>query len=194
MYAKNTKAVSVEPLLFENYIALIRSSIDSILFQKFYCSVNGRKVEVLDNGRLSCASYVTFILKLFSLVSDLQITVHRAMDDMKRSGWDEIQEPKVGAVVVWEEKRSEVDQTSAIQASSHKHIGFYIGNGQAVSNSSLTKAPVVHPWNFRPVYLILWHSKLEDFKRRGVDYTRDEKPAEFKGTPVMESEDVLANQ
>lgn len=194
MYAKNTKAVSVEPLFFENYIASIRSSMDSKMFQKFYCSVNGKKTEVLDNGRLSCAAFVTFVLKLFSLVSDMQITVHRAMDDMAKSGWHEVKEPRVGAVIVWAEKQSEKDSTSNIQASVHKHIGFYIGNGQAVSNSSLAKSPVAHAWDFRPVHSILWHDKLEDYKRRGVDYTRDEKPEEFKGVPVTESQDVLADQ
>lgn len=194
MYAKNTKEVKVEPLFFENYIMFIRSSINSEIFQKFYCSVNGKKTEVLDNGRLSCAVFVTFILKLFSLVSDIQITVHRAMDDMIKSGWHEIREPRVGAVIVWAEKQSEKDAESDIQASVHKHIGFYIGNGQAVSNSSLAQSPALHAWDFRPVHSILWHDKLEDYKRRGVDYVRDEKPEEFKGTAIMESEDVLSNQ
>lgn len=193
-FAKNTKAVKVEPLFFENYIALIRSSMESKIFQKFYCSVNGKKTEVLDNGRLSCATFVTFVLKLFSLVSDIQITVHRAMDDMLKSGWYEVKEPRVGAIIVWAEKPSEKDAESNIQASAHKHIGFYIGNHQAVSNSSLTKAPVVHAWDFRPIHSILWNDKLEDYKRRGVDYTRDDKPEEFKGAPVTESQDVLANQ
>lgn len=193
-HAKNTRDVKVEPLLFENYIHLIRSSIDNPIFRKFYCSVNGKKTEVLDEGRLSCAAFVTFVLKLFSLVSDIQITVHRAMDDMKKNGWQVIQEPKVGAVIVWAEKTSVIDKDSTINAPVHKHIGFYIGNGQAVSNSSMAKSPVVHLWDFRPVDSILWHTKLDDYQRRGVDYTRDERPEEFKGAPITQPEDVLANQ
>lgn len=45
----------------------------------------------------------------------------------------------------------------------HKHIGFYVGNGKAVSTSSKHNHPIEHGWTFtnRKIELVFWNPKLK---------------------------------
>ena len=51
-------------------------------------------------------------------------TVESAVKDMEQSGWKQTKKLAPGNIIVWEEKKD------------HAHIGFYIGNDKAISNSS----------------------------------------------------------
>ena len=150
------KSKKVEPLLFPTYLAVIKNSIGSKLFQNFYAKVNGNKVDIMQNGKLSCAFFVSSILIIFQLSKKTHATVVLTVKDMEKSGWVKVKKPKAGSVIVWEEvgyKKNDI----------HKHIGFYIGNNQAVSNSYKRGHPIKHHWTFngkRKVEVIYWNKKL----------------------------------
>lgn len=147
----------VETLLRESYFALIKNSVDTKMFQQFYVKLNGRKEEVLHNGDRSCAYYVSSILVIFKLIKDVQLTVHRTIADMKKTGWKEIKRPRKGCVIVWKEKKYGKNNP-------HKHIGFYLGKNIAISNNSSKGTPIKHPYktyNGREIDSMFWHSKLE---------------------------------
>lgn len=139
------------PLNFLTYLSFIKKSIDSKLFQNAFFSFNSKKTDILENGNLSCAFFVSSILKIFSQINNLHATVEGTVKDLENSGWKKLKTPKEGSVLVWEEKKG------------HKHIGFYLGKNKAVSNSSKKHAPEAHHFTYngkRKIELILF----KDFK------------------------------
>ena len=147
----------VQLLFFDTYLAVIKNSIDSHLFRNLYAKVNGKKIDITKNGELSCAFYVSSILLLFRFIKEGHATVDSTVKDLKQFGWKEIKKPKMGSIIVWEKK-------DFGKSSAHKHIGFFIGNNKAVSNSDKLGYPALHRITFevnRKVELILWNSKLK---------------------------------
>ena len=151
----------INPIIFDTYLAVIKNSFGSNIFRNFYAEVNGKKTDITENGNLSCAWFVSSILNLFKLIEKIHVTVTGTIDDLKRSGWKKIKEPKVGSILVWEE----MDYG---KKDFHRHIGFYIGNQIAISNSSKLGYLVKHNWTFgikknKPVRKIestFWNNKL----------------------------------
>lgn len=150
---------------FETYLAVIKNSVGSKLFRNFYLELDGRKMDATKNGVVSCAFFVSNILNMFpalKLIKEPHLTVKATVKDLLGSEWKEILEPRLGAVLVWEEKES--------HGGVNKHIGFYIGDGQAVSNNADTGMPDIHHWTFgddggrpvRKVEMILWSKALEE--------------------------------
>lgn len=147
-------------IVFDSYIDFIRGSVGSKSYRHDYYLINGNKLDVLENGNLSCAYYASAILKVFDLIPVSHTTVKSTVFDMEKIGWRKIENPRVGCVLVWEGK----DGSSGI----HKHIGFYMGDKKAISNSDKKRCPIEHHWTFgevkgmpkRKVEAIYWHSKL----------------------------------
>jgi hypothetical protein len=111
------------------------------MFRNFLVETGSRgEFDALDDGENSCAFYVSSILVIFKKIARVHGLVSRVVDDMKQSGWLEVTEPKIGDVLVWEADK--------IPGSGHEHIGFYIGNNEAISNSSKLKTPVKHDISF----------------------------------------------
>jgi hypothetical protein len=149
----NKKIIS---LLKDSYLAVIKNSVGSKLFRNFYAQVNGKKKDILRNGELSCAFFVSSILKIFDLISKTHFTVKNVVEDLKKSGWKEIKKPKIGSVIVWERKKFSKEV--------HRHIGFYVKKNIAISNSSKKKTPIFHHFTFnkkRKIEAIFWHKNLE---------------------------------
>ena len=147
----------IEILLYDTYLAFIKNSIGSKMFRNYYAEIKDKKVDILHNGELSCAVYASSILILFGLIKEPHATVESTVKDLVASSWKTIRKPKLGSVIVWEE----VDFGNNEK---HKHIGFYIGNKEAVSNSRSKKTPVKHHWTYggkRKVEIILWNNKLD---------------------------------
>lgn len=165
MHAKNTNRVTVEPLILKTYLAFIKRSIGSPMWQEFYASVNGKTIEVTRNGNVSCSWYVTAVLKVFSLIETVQITVHRALDEMQQSGWKRIPRPRLGCVVLWAAQPADPERMKKDKRVYHRltrHVGFYIGGGQTVTNDGRgTKKPQIKPLSYRPIEAYYWHRKLE---------------------------------
>jgi hypothetical protein len=130
--------------------ALIKNSLGSKFFRSLYFFDGKRSRDILENGRLSCAFYVSVILRILGLIKECHTTVNGLIEDMENSGWQKVAKLQKGAVIVWEEKDG------------HKHIGFYLGNNKAASNSSKKKSPLIHSANYqnRKLIAIYTHNEL----------------------------------
>ena len=165
----------------DSYLKMIENSVGSKLFQDFYIypvkspisrgispkaklfnkmSQKRIKKDALENGKLSCAYFVSFILHNFDLIKNSHLTVLGTIRDMRESDWFKINHPRKGAVLVWDREVSTKEP--------HRHIGFYIGRKQAISNNSKKHVPIRHFWTFgqknskiyRKVIAIFWNKKL----------------------------------
>ena len=151
--AKKQNVILIIP---DIYLAVIKNSIDSKLFRNLYANVNGKRIDITANGGLSCAFYVSSILLLFKFIKEGHATVDSTVKDLKQSGWKKIKKPKIGSIIVW----GKMVGKNGI----HKHIGFYIGDNNAISNSEKFRCPKIHHWTFgakRKIELILWNPKLK---------------------------------
>ncbi len=143
----------------DSYVALIKNSVGANFWRNLYFKINGRKQDVLQDGELSCAFFVSGILLILGLIKEIHTTVKKTLVDMESLGWQEIKKPKLGSVLVWEEKLG------------HMHIGFFMGDKIAISNRSSLRKPGRHHLTFgvkkdgspkRKIIKILWHKKLND--------------------------------
>lgn len=143
------KTIKIKLLTRQNYLQTIKNSVGTKMFRNSYASVDGKKEDITKNGELSCALYVSSILKLFDLIKEKHTTVNGAVSDMLKNGWHQTKKPMLGDILIWEEKDG------------HQHIGFYVGNYKAISNSSEKRAPSVHHYTFgqrkRKITQILTH-------------------------------------
>ncbi len=147
--------------LLKNYLNLIKGSLGAKLFRHYWMEVDGRAKDVLENGQLSCAVFVSSVLKLSGLINEPHATVISTVKDLESSGWVKIVEAKPGAVLVWEKIKMGLQF--------HGHLGFYIGAKKAVSNSDKKRFPAVHHWTYgtkngkpvRKIEAIYWHPRLD---------------------------------
>lgn len=147
---------------FKSYLRTIKNSRGSKVFRNVYFKINDEVRDVLKDGNLSCAYFVSSILKHFDLIKDLRTSVDGLVEELKENGWTEINEPKLGSILVWEKVYF------SGSGKWHGHIGFYIGKGWAISNSSKKRYPVKHYWRrepvsgrWRKVKSIFWHPFLD---------------------------------
>ncbi|MFH1551548.1 MAG: hypothetical protein ABIC36_01555 [bacterium] len=123
-------------LTYQNYLEMIKASENSEMFRHVYILDNGQKKDILKNGQLSCAYYVSCILKLFDLISETHATVEGTIEDMVKNSWQPTKKLIPGNILVWEEKDG------------HQHIGFYLGSNKAISNFSKKGVPVIHEYTY----------------------------------------------
>ena len=123
----------------KTYLAMIEDSSGSAMFRKLFVSRQDGPYDVIGNGDLACAFFVSSILALCQLTRDgVHTTVDETIRDMMESGWYEVKEKQVGAVVVWGLKLSDTDGLM------HRHIGFCMGEVLAVSTNSKRRSPQIH--------------------------------------------------
>lgn len=144
---------------------------DNYLFRNLYAEENGKEIDILEDGLNSCAIFVNFILLALGLVKSSHATVYSTEKDLVVSGWYEIEKPKPGAIIVWEKKvfKKGLLGNNNIQQS---HIGFCVGEGEAVSNGSQGSGfPMKHHITYgtnpdgapvRKIEKIYWHDQLND--------------------------------
>ena len=127
-------------LYFKTYLQVMRNSVGSNIFRNFYVTTSGKgEFDALNDGEDACAFYVSSILVIFQKISAIHGLVERVAEDMRQSGWTTVPEPKIGDVLVWEGRDDTAGKT---------HIGFYVGNNKAISNSSKLRTPTEHDINF----------------------------------------------
>ncbi len=156
----------VTPLLFPTYLTTIRGSLGTRMFQHLFATVDGAVKDIARNGTLSCALFVSSLLHRFQLLAEPHATVSGTLKDLRRSGWRRIRTPRPGCVIHW-------SGITYADGSVHEHLGFYLGNQQAVSNSSVQRVPVRHHWTYgnrkgkpaRPVRALYWHPRLQHSQR-----------------------------
>jgi len=94
---------------------MIKTSENSKMFRHIYVLNNGKKKDILKNGELSCAYYVSCILKIFNLI-DSKISPHSTVSgtikNMMDNSWSATKKLTPGNILVWENK------------SGHEHLGF----------------------------------------------------------------------
>ncbi|MBU1289636.1 hypothetical protein KKG85_00065 [Patescibacteria group bacterium] len=128
-------------LVYQNYLEAIRASRGCKMFRRLYVLENGKKRDILKNGNLSCAYHVSSILNFFGLILSPHATVKSTVKDMLENGWEKTKKLVPGNVLVWEERKG-VDEIL------HRHIGFYLGDGKAISNSSKNGVPSIHHYTY----------------------------------------------
>lgn len=155
---------SVKTLLYPTYIFMIRNSVGTMMFREYYAEINNVKKEILRQGDLACAYYVSAILRIFDLTEKVRTTVLDTARDLENAGWYKIDKPKVGSILVWKAKKFKNQEV-------HRHIGFYLGDKNAISNNADLGFPEIHHYTFgetksgkakRPVEVIYWNKKLEN--------------------------------
>lgn len=144
----------LKPLLLKNFLSVAKNSDGSKLFQKLYFSDNGKTKEILKNGDLSCAFFVSSVLKIFSLIGNIHATVGGTVKDMLDSGWEPVARPRPGAVVLWGPQETN-------DGTIHSHVGICLSGSKAISNRAEKKTPVVHGLKYRQVEKFYWNKKLE---------------------------------
>ena len=108
----------------------------------------GKKINLTKGGDLSCDLFVSSILKLFDIIPNIHLTVGSVVADLLKHQAKEVSIHKIssGDIIVWTEKNK------------HQHIGFYVGNFQAISNDSKLKKISKHHYTFngkRPIEKII---------------------------------------
>lgn len=157
--------MKVIPLLSDTYLAVIDGAVDSGMFSRAYALVDGKRKEVTENGNLSCAFFPSFVLKYFGLIKEGHFTVSGLVRDLEKSGWKKIKKPRLGCVLVWGAQDDKKDKNYSF---GHRHIGFFVGNGKAVSNLSSKARIGKHHWTFgmkrgkprRKIEAMYWNDKF----------------------------------
>ncbi len=130
-------------ILVDSYLRAADLSIDSTFYRNFYIERDGVKIDILEDGRLSCAKFVSSVLKGFRLIKSEHSTIDGTVKDLKESGWEEANPDELheGDVIIWNCVRDE-------EGGAHGHIGFYIGSRKAISNSTEKRVPKKHDATF----------------------------------------------
>ena len=144
----------------ESYLAMIKNSPGTQMFRSVIALYDGKEQDVLRDGELSCAYFVSSVLRLFDLVSGKHVVVASTIEDMRERGWVRLEDGDIrpGAVVLWKSKRY-------ADGEEHAHIGFALGKGKAVSTSATWGEVVKHRMGWlrgiRHVEALYWHPKLD---------------------------------
>lgn len=137
---------------------MIKNSVGTNMFRNFYLRKGKKIIDDTEDGNLSCGFYVSSILLIFGLIKTIDLSVAGTVQKMERAGWKKIKMPRRGAVLVWESKKSPPSFKP------HRHIGFYVGTGRAISNNSKYGVPKPHHYTFngkRKIEAIYWYKKFE---------------------------------
>ena len=123
------------------------------MFRSFYARTDKGMEDLLNDGELSCAYFVSSILKLFDWIDKPHLTIDSTETELMKNGWKKIPIDKIkeGSIIIWEEIN--------IGGKYNRHIGFYIGNNKAVSASYKLKRVVSHDLTFggkRKVESVYW--------------------------------------
>ncbi len=148
----------------KSLLAIVTNSIkggDNYLFKNLYAkNEQGEEIDILEDGKNSCAVFVSWILLALEMIKRPHATVGGVEKDLLDSGWFETNELRPGAVLLWESKVGQYDGLL------HRHSGFYIGNDEAISNSSNNSGfPTKHHCTYndsRRIEKIYWHPDLDE--------------------------------
>ena len=143
---------TIIPLFFDTYLTVIKNSRGAKTYRDSFALVDGKKKNITKNGALSCAFFVSSLLRSFALLHELHTTVSGTLRDMEKSGWVKIKKPRAGCIIHWEAKKG----VNGL----HEHLGFCIDATHAISTSSRTRTPEVHPIHYRRILALYSHQKL----------------------------------
>jgi Bacteriophage peptidoglycan hydrolase len=137
----NSDSRKPQRLYFKSYLKVVNNSVGSNLFRNFYVQTDDRgEFDAFDDGENSCAFFVSAILVIFKKIQAMHGTVQSTIEDLNKSGWQLVNRPKAGDVLVWEAQQFD----DGLKA----HIGFYLGDNKAISTSWTKRTPVEHDIHF----------------------------------------------
>lgn len=113
------------------------------MFRNFYIrTAEGAEMDAMSDGSNSCAFYVSSVLTLFGKLSGPHGTVKSTLADLERSGWRIVgpEDMRPGDVLLWAPMQ--------IDGQWYEHLGFYLGDGRAVSTSWIEKKVIGHDARF----------------------------------------------
>jgi len=119
--------------IWSTYLSRIENSVGATLFQHLYVTDGKVRADVTNNGELSCAVHVSSVLAMVGLIDRPHATVASTLDALIAAGWTRTDTPQKGSLVIWPQSED-----------GHEHIGFYISDHEAISNSSKLGVPVAH--------------------------------------------------
>ena len=128
-------------LLKKSLLKTIENSVGTKMFRSSYYILAGKETDILKNGGLSCALYVSTVLYVFKLIAGPHATVAGTIKDLEKSGWRKVSSPGPGDVLVWRPAKFK-------NGSKHSHVGFCLASNYAISNSSKLGYPVKHHITF----------------------------------------------
>ena len=144
----------------KSLLAMAENSVksDNYFFRNIYADNNGLEIDILENGAISCAAFVSAVLLNLELLKRPHATVNGTEKDLMENGWYAIQECKPGAVVIWE-------KVKFADGKEHRHLGFCVSHDEAISNSATEGFPRRHHITYngtRNIEKILWHTELDN--------------------------------
>ena len=125
----------------ESFLAMIRNAVGANVYRTLYIRDERGKRDVLEDGDLSCAYFASSVLHQFKLIESPHATVAGTVRDLEASGWQKVETPQAGDVLVWEKQEQG-------RSGAHTHIGFSVGGERAVSNDSFARVPQEHHLTF----------------------------------------------
>ncbi|HNZ86526.1 MAG TPA: NlpC/P60 family protein [bacterium] len=139
--------------IINKYLNYSKKCIDSKIFRNYFIVKNNKKIDLLQNGKLSCAKFVSEVLLKFKLIEYAHLRVVSCVKDMNKNNWKkvDINNLELGDVLVWDKNKS-----------GHYHMGFYIGNKRAISNSEKYRCPREHHFTYmgkRKIIKVLRYKK-----------------------------------
>jgi len=134
---------NIEILRKETLIKLIENSVGSRMFRSLFVRYRdgGEIKDILNNGEISCAYFVSSLLYITDMINKPRATVMSVERFLKESGqWEEVdlKHAEAGDVVVWEKQVFP-------DGKEHAHIGFIISKDEAVSTDNKQKRVARHP-------------------------------------------------
>lgn len=117
----------------DTYLAMIKGAVGSNQYRHLYTEAG----DILEDGNLSCAFFVSALLHHFGWIASPHATVTGLERDLVTSGWEKVAEPQPGDVIIWEKQQQ-------AGKSEHLHSGFWLSPELAVSNSPEQGVPIEH--------------------------------------------------
>jgi hypothetical protein len=154
----------IKKMKLKNLLICINNSVGTQMFKNYFVEKNEEEPkDVMQNGDLSCAYYVSTILLMFGLIDRCHWRVDGTIKAMENHGWIQIKKIRPGCVIIWDPIKQ--------NGEAHFHIGFYIGEEIAVSNRSSMSMPGAHPLHYSgldkenhkqkaKIHALYWHPDL----------------------------------
>ncbi len=179
---KNQETHIVQWLRRRTLVYIANNSVGSKMWSKsFIFDSEGRVHDLYEDGNLSCAYHISTTLKMCELWKNEAVAnVDSVVAKLPQNGWTEIEEPRVGAIVVY-------GKNQLHRAWATRHIGIIVGEDEVVSNGSNSSHIIEkHPLNYmkigdnwREIESYWWHEDFEDDELLNAEenvFTRTETP------------------
>jgi hypothetical protein len=150
----NMPASNLIKLVRKNLLLSLRTSAGTTMFRHFYVrrKSDGKELDTMEGGELSCAFYVSGMLAIFGLIDHAHSVVATTINRMQEAGWQETKVPRPGAVAVWPARDG------------HEHIGFVLDADEYISNNLSKQSPQLHKQKLpdgRMPKTYYWHPALD---------------------------------